>query len=274
MIIKKIAYKVSLLLLILLFYTVSAQASFSVSKQLIEVEIDRGGEYTGTIIVENNSKEERRIQIKPVDYIQDKEGNVKTPAVGENEFSLYPYLDLSATTLKIKAGGQKKLHYTINLPKEVKGSRWGALYFEEKTKPRTSPKSKNREGRNVSINLKIRYRTLILATANGTEEFAGEVTHFARKKKDRLSFTLDFKNTGNAYYRASGKVDIRNSDGKTVMNMPIKEFFVFPKQKKRITIQKEIKEKLEPGEYAALAIIDYGGDKLVAGQLSFEIGEN
>ena len=228
-------------------------------------------------MVQNLGEKEKNIVIRPVDYIMDSEENVKTPTAGSYDFSLHPYFNLSTNNLKLEPGQKKKVQYTIDIPDNVKGSRWIALYFEQKDVSQNNnekdSKNKNSDGRQINVKFEIRYRTLILTTVNNTEKPSGKVVGL-QKEENKNSFKLDFKNNGNVYYRASGRVDIRNNKGETVLKIPIEKFFVFPEQTRTVNIKDKEVKKLKPGEYIALAIIDYGGDQLVAGQLSFKISEN
>jgi hypothetical protein len=78
-----------------------------------------------------------------------------------------------------------------------------------------------------------------------------------------------FENTGNAYLKPIGYVDIRTIDGQSVAKAGIKEFYVFPG--KSIWVDVYVDKLPGSGQYLGLAVLDYGGQALVAGEARFGI---
>lgn len=256
-------------LILLSLAAIPTHASFSIDQQLIEVQARHGESLVRVIRVTNFSDEPMNISVKPADYIRDADGNVYTPDVGENEYSLFPYVSLSSTYISLEPHGSYDLEYAINFPEEVEGSRWLALYFEPDIEPIT-PRGADPDQANFSIQVVIAYRTLLLATVTGTEAPDGTITGIRAAREPSLCFEVDLLNTGNVYYRATGWLDIRDEQGATVTTMPIDRSFVLPDQ--TLTIQVADDElDLAPGRYLALAVVDFGGDQLVAGQLIFDV---
>lgn len=248
--------------------TLPVTASFSINQQLIEVQARRNEDTAGIITVSNHSDEPMTIRVIPADYIRDSEGGVKTPAAGETPYSLFPYISLSSNSISLEPNSSYNLEYVINFPEEVDGSRWFALYFEPDVEPFV-PDDGDSDKANFSIRLVVAYRTLILATAEGTEAPNGAVTGM-RMVVDQLEFEVDLHNTGNVYYRATGWLDIRDEQGETVKTIPIERSFVLPEQTLTIRVIDDELD-LSHGKYLALAVIDFGGEQLVAGQLVFDV---
>jgi hypothetical protein len=84
-----------------------------------------------------------------------------------------------------------------------------------------------------------------------------------------LEAKIVFKNTGNSYVKPVGYFEIRNLDGEKVYRKDIEQFYVFPAHDKWVTVP--IETTLPNGEYVAMAVLDYGGDSLVAGESHFVV---
>lgn len=262
----------TILVAILIVFGLSAMpvnASFSINQQLVEVQAHHNENSVGVITVSNYSDEPMNICVIPADYIRDSEGGVDTPAAGETRHSLFPYVSLSSTYISLEPNSSHNLEYVINLSEEVQGSRWFALYFEPDLEP-SEIEDADPDKANFFIQVVVAYRTLILATAVGTEEPNGSITGMRIIEEPAFGFEVDLHNTGNVYYRATGWLDIRDERGETVTTLSIERSFVLPDQMLTIrVIHDEL--RLSPGKYLALAVIDFGGDQLVAGQLIFNV---
>ena len=87
------------------------------------------------------------------------------------------------------------------------------------------------------------------------------------KKKAFVNFS--YYNSGNAISKCTGWVEFRDIDGLTISKIQLPEIpKIYPME--REDFQVKIPDNLETGEYSALAIIDYGGAQLVAGEIIFD----
>ena len=87
------------------------------------------------------------------------------------------------------------------------------------------------------------------------------------RKKAFINFS--YFNSGNAISKCTGWVEFRDIDGLTIERVELHEIpKIYPMERENFQIT--IPNDLESGEYSALAIIDYGGAQLVAGEITFE----
>jgi hypothetical protein len=93
----------------------------------------------------------------------------------------------------------------------------------------------------------------------------------ARDGKQGLE--IHASNRGNVHIQSdASKVAFRNQAGATIETVPISPFSVLPGHQRTVFVElpEAGKSKLEKGKkYSALAVIDYGGNDLVAGELEF-----
>lgn len=83
---------------------------------------------------------------------------------------------------------------------------------------------------------------------------------------------VTFRNLGNAPLRPSGTLEIRSFAGEVVARAPIDAFSVLPGRDRTVGIA--IPAIGNAGEYIATPVLDFGGDYLAGGQVTFTVGRN
>jgi len=79
-------------------------------------------------------------------------------------------------------------------------------------------------------------------------------------QKKKISGKINFLNEGDVIVRPSGRVEIRSMDNQVLEEILIPPVKIHPKFTREIAFEEEI--NLADGSYVALAILDYGGEKL------------
>ena len=77
-----------------------------------------------------------------------------------------------------------------------------------------------------------------------------------------------FHNTGGAHLLAKGRLEFRRLDNSLATQVPIAEFPTLPGAIRKVTI--DVPSGLPAGDYVVLALIDFGGAELVAGQIDYQ----
>ena len=68
---------------------------------------------------------------------------------------------------------------------------------------------------------------------------------------------------------AKGHLEFRRLDNTLAMQVPIDEFPTLPGATRKVMI--DVPAGLSPGDYVVLALIDFGGAELVAGQIDYKV---
>jgi P pilus assembly chaperone PapD len=79
---------------------------------------------------------------------------------------------------------------------------------------------------------------------------------------------IRFHNTGGVHLLAKGRLEFRRLDNTLAMEAPIAEFPTLPGAVRKILV--DVPSGLAAGDYVVLALIDFGGAELVAGQIDFQ----
>ena len=87
-------------------------------------------------------------------------------------------------------------------------------------------------------------------------------------EESKKQISIRFHNTGSMHLLAKGRLEFRRLDNSVAAEVPINEFPTLPGATRKLTL--EVPGGLVPGDYVVLALIDFGGAELVAGQIDFE----
>lgn len=248
------------------------QTQFSVNRQSIILSANPGEEIVGSFRVSNHSDEPLQMRVTPVDYTMDPRGQIVTPEAGTTDGSLLPYLVLAPTQFSIEPGGFVDVQYVVNVPEDFTGSRWIAfLTRAEGGEPAAVQEQRQAAGTSIQFRFQVVYRTLLVVTAEGTEEPGASLLSLRRViDGDSTEFHVVVRNDGNSFFRASGRVEIRDASGQAVKTYSLARRGLLPGHFG--TLVADAGEMgLAQGEYLALAIVDFEGDHLIAGQLRFRI---
>ncbi len=84
----------------------------------------------------------------------------------------------------------------------------------------------------------------------------------------KRQISVRFHNTGGMHLISKGRLEFRRLDNSLAMQVPIAEFPTLPGATRKVMV--DVPAGLAPGDYVVLALIDFGGAELVAGQIDFQ----
>ncbi len=84
----------------------------------------------------------------------------------------------------------------------------------------------------------------------------------------KRQISIRFHNTGGMHLLAKGRLEFRRLDNTLAMQVPITEFPTLPGAVRKLMV--DVPNGLAPGDYVVLALIDFGGAELVAGQIDYQ----
>ena len=102
-------------------------------------------------------------------------------------------------------------------------------------------------------------------TASSTPPVKTAAAVSAATKKQ---ISIRFHNTGGMHLLAKGRLEFRRLDNSVATQVPITEFPTLPGSTRKVMV--DVPSGLAPGDYVVLALIDFGGAELVAGQIDFQ----
>jgi P pilus assembly chaperone PapD len=90
----------------------------------------------------------------------------------------------------------------------------------------------------------------------------------ARPVATKRQISIRFHNTGGMHLLAKGRLEFRRLDNRLALQVPIAEFPTLPGSTRKLMV--DVPGGLAPGDYVVLALIDFGGAELVAGQIDYQ----
>jgi P pilus assembly chaperone PapD len=84
----------------------------------------------------------------------------------------------------------------------------------------------------------------------------------------KKQIAIRFHNTGGMHLLAKGRLEFRRLDNSLAVQVPIAEFPTLPGATRKVLV--DVPAELHAGDYIVLALIDFGGAELVAGQIDYQ----
>jgi P pilus assembly chaperone PapD len=79
---------------------------------------------------------------------------------------------------------------------------------------------------------------------------------------------IRFHNSGGMHLLSKGRLEFRRLDNSLATQIPVPEFPTLPGSVRRVLV--DVPRDLPAGDYVVLALIDFGGAELVAGQIDYQ----
>lgn len=249
------------------------RASFSVAPLHLNFNADIGNTITRSITIRNTGKNPVSVVLYKKDFRVELDGSTSELTPGSLPRGCAEWIIISPVNIELAPKESRKARISLTVPRDSHGSYWAKIYVEEASKPKPI---KSKEGEyGVQVHVKQRWGIAIFEDVPGRREKKGQVTDISvtpQTKESPLKVAVEFENIGNTLLRCTGRVEIKAAEGNEVETIQIGSngrFSVYPDGKR--LVGGTVSKRLLPGDYIALAIVDYGGEELVAGELEFEV---
>ena len=97
---------------------------------------------------------------------------------------------------------------------------------------------------------------------------AKQVNNASSPAAAKRQVAIRFHNTGGMNLVSKGRLEFRRLDNSLATQVPIAEFPTLPGAMRRLLV--DAPNDLAAGDYVVLALIDFGGAELVAGQIDYQ----
>jgi len=87
--------------------------------------------------------------------------------------------------------------------------------------------------------------------------------------KGDTRIAIQFRNDGQVHLTAKGRIEFRRLDNSVAGQLTIAEFPTLPGAVRQLDLK--VPSTIPPGTYIALALIDFGGAEIAAGQLELNL---
>ncbi len=240
----------------------SIQLGLEVTPGKLEVSIPRGMTYNIPITIHNSGLNSTHVQATMVDFTVNQAGSYVFTKVGSRPNSLMKWASIRPREFNVLPNTSQQVQLTIQVPsnKALSGEYAGIVFFQ--TRPERKP------GQTVAFSERIASK--IYETIPDTVHIDGAIVRMASYANPlgRIYHVL-FKNTGNAHVYLRGQLVVQTTSGAIVDHVAIPSNQLVERGGMRLL---EIQGKrLPPGEYEAIATIDYNGKTDTAGGIKFSV---
>lgn len=255
-----------LLIVLTLPGAMPARAGFVASPMELHLADAPGSRNNDTVTITNTGDDVLTMKLYLGDSRQLPQGIEEEVAPGSLNRSLVDWISLHNQVLELQPGESREVTLNLEVPADAEGSYWSKLYMEETSTP--SSAKGGRDGRSYSVFMRQRVAVRIFEDVAGTGTLDATIRRVEATgvSEGRPQLSVRVENPGTLIARCKGHIELQDLQGAVLEELPLGtrgEFWVFPGGVRELTAQ--VEHSLAPGTYTALAVVDFGGEHLVAG---------
>jgi len=221
-----------------------------------------GQEVRGVVLVDHPSDDAPMIvDVSLGDVAVQPDGNLVFLAPGTLPRSAAQWITVQPLSFNLSPKEAREVHYSVRVPQDVQpGTYWAMLFFN------SGPTGKTEETQGVGVRVHIRVGHIIYVNI-GEITYSGRVEgmrYLPPSPKNPPEVRVKFHNTGNGLLRLNGYVELRDAKGQTVARGEIKNAASLPGFSYELAA--ELASPPPSGDYVALVMLDYGGEKVIVGE--------
>jgi P pilus assembly chaperone PapD len=250
-------------------------AQLTVDQLEITVTPSATARVMASFVVRNAGNHVAQAVITREDWDRMENGENRFVPAGTTRTSCGALMNVFPTAFRIEPGAAQTIRLAVekapNLPKEC----WDIVFVEELHQKRAQTRSGLqyifRTGVKVYVapaGLK-RDASITDMTAETLGSRLASQTRVPASQLVKQRIAIQFTNVGQVHLAAKGRIEFRRLDNSTAMQIPILEFPTLPGAMRRL--QFDVPPTIPTGSYIALALIDFGGTEIAAGQLELNL---
>lgn len=244
----------------------SSLAQLSVDELEVFLRPNSAAQRTGVIRITNPTSKSVQALLDVQDWNRDETGANQFSRLGTLSSSCGEHLKVFPASVRIEADRTEAVRITFD--GDANASCWAVVFIQANEPPRPSA-----EHSQITYVVRTGVKVYVEPTNAQREGDVDAVTlaSTAASATDSTkirALEVRFRNTGAAHLQPTGAVEVRGADNQVVATVPIERFPIAPGDVRRIVVPLPT---ISPGRYVALALIDYAGPDIAAGQLEFEI---
>ncbi len=211
--------------------------------------------------VANEGGAPAQVSIYLADWDRREDGEHRFQPSGTLPHSCAKYLQVFPLGLQLPAGARQAVRLTLKGSDSLTAACWSIAFVETNAPARTG------RGRQITYVTRLGVKIYVLPPGLAKE---GEVEDMAVQRGDsgRKQIGITFRVTGGLPLWVHGTLEYRRGDNSVAATDSIAEFPVLPDARRRVALPLH---RLAPGKYLALALLDYGGSEIAAGQIPVDV---
>ncbi len=243
-----------------------AQTTLGIEPPVTLQEAVPGQTITMNIKIGNPSPKATRVRIGLSDWNYSQAGELQYFNVGKLAASAAAWTKLSETIVNVPGRGSVVTRYTVTVPKDATaGSHWGMIFFT------AEGQDTNAGAFGAAMTVRVAHTFYVNVPVTKTSgKITGIFGRLSGVNNSSYLFAISYINSGNTAQVLGGRVEIRDSSGKTVAVAVFVQQVVLPGTTR--ILQTTLADPIPAGDYTALVVLNYGDkNKDIAGEYSFTL---
>jgi P pilus assembly chaperone PapD len=250
-----------LLTLAALSLVATGRAAGQVSVDEAELFLNPGsGKTVGSFNVTNEGTGTAQVTIYMLDWDRQENGEHRFLPSGQLPNSCSPYLQVFPQSLRLPPGGRQAVRVGLTGADSLRAACWSIAFVETSTLQSGS-------GRQITYVTRLGVKIYVLPSGLAKD---GTVEDIVVQPGDsgRRQIAIAFRASGGLPVWVRGTIEYRRPDNTIALTDSVPEFPVLPGALRRVTVPVP---PLARGSYVALALLDYGGAEIAAGQVPVRV---
>ncbi|MGH7602625.1 MAG: fimbrial biogenesis chaperone, partial [Gemmatimonadaceae bacterium] len=235
---------------------------------------------TGSFTVSNTTDAPVQATITRQDWDRVENGDNRFLPAGTSGTSCGALLTASPLSIRVEPHTSHTIRVGMQNGAALKKECWDIFFVEE------IPQRQTAKGNSLQYIFRTGVKVYVapsgLARDAAIEDMAVEnvpvTSHAASSTPSKLAvngvpaterqIAIRFHNIGGMHLIAKGRLEFRRLDNSLAAETPVAEFPTLPGAIRKLMV--DVPAGLTPGDYVVLALIDFGGAELVAGQIDYQ----
>ena len=261
---------------------VSQSASAQLLVDPLEVTILAAGtnRVSASFSLANTSDKAVQATITRSDWLRLENGDNQFVPTGSTGTSCGAMLGVSPLSIRVEPHGSRIVRLSAQPGAAVTKECWDIFFVEE------VPQRASTKGNSLQYIFRTGVKVYVappgLARDGAVENMAVEIVPVPRTTASttpattvanapaatKRQISVVFHNAGGTHLLAKGRLEFRRIDNSLAAQVTIPEFPTLPGATRKVML--DVPAGLAPGDYVVLALIDFGGAELVAGQIDYQ----
>lgn len=236
-----------------------SRADFTVGPMEVQLKAPRpGARITSEFELYNTGDQEVHITGSTADWNKTKTGDVEIADAGTQPNSCATWITLNPAEFNLAPKQTVKVRFSIATPPDLAAERHALVFFQSRPVP-------VKGDHNIQLSISTRFGCKVFVVPAQPLASQGKLAAMEMSPASKLQVT--FENTGPVNVRLNGTVEARDADGKVVAKGVLQpaNTQILPGGTEILSPRWD--KPLSPGVYKLRTVVDYGGKRLLGGEI-------
>ena len=260
---------------VIFFTATTLGAQLTINQLEMTVTPSASARVMATFVVHNSGAQAAQGTLTREDWDRSESGENRFVASGSSSRSCKEMTSFFPTAFRVESGGDQTVRVAVEKDPGLTKECWDII-FVEAVSTKGLPKNSGlqyvvRTGVKVYIQpvgLK-RDASIVRMAIESPSSRVAPAPEVSLLRPVKQQIVIRFRNDGEAHFFAKGQIEIRRLDNSVAMQIPIAEFPMLSGAVRQLVL--DVPPSLLPGTYIALALIEFGGAEIAAGQLELNV---